>query len=405
MDIRELQVTTTQLMGPKLEVLRQRALIAGIAGLVLCGAGYAMGGAAGFYPGYLIGFLFWVGISGGSLALLMLHHVVGGGWGFLLRRFLEAGTKVFPIVAVLFIPVVIGMFSGGLYAWNTPAAASDVHIQAKAGYLNPVFWVVRSAIYLLAWIGMSSWLRKLGDTQNERSDAEISNRLNLGGGVGLILYAILVTFAAVDWLLSLTPKWVSSIVGLLGAVSQTLSALAVFLALVAFLAGSSAVLRNSVMSKYFRDLGNLMLAMVMLWAYMSFSQYLITYSGNTVEEAQWYVDRSHAGWHGTGVALIVFHFAVPFFVLLIGSTIKKDPLRLAKVAVAIIAMRWVDLFYWVRPTFSGQSFAFNLADLGGILLVGGVWLFFWAKALENQPVVPLHDPRFQTHLHEVVSHG
>ncbi|HTE20185.1 MAG TPA: hypothetical protein VK689_17615, partial [Armatimonadota bacterium] len=235
------------------------------------------------------------------------------------------------------------------------------------------------------------------------SDREISGRLNVTGAVGMLLFVIVATFMAVDWVMSLTPHWFSSIFGLLFVASQGLSTLALMLALLGFLAGDRGLVRG-LPDGYFRDLGNLMLAFVMLWAYMSFSQYLITYSGNTVEEVSWYVQRRQNGWGIISLALVPLHFALPFLVLLVGSKLKRSPTRLAGLALFIVLMRFVDLFWLVAPTFR-PSLNVIFTDFGTPLLIGGIWLWLWAAQLKDKPVVPLHDPRLEGALQEVVAHG
>jgi hypothetical protein len=164
-------------------------------------------------------------------------------------------------------------------------------------------------------------------------------------------------------------------------------------------------LMDGIPSGYFRDLGNLMLAFVLLWAYMSFSQYLITYSGNTAEEITWYLDRRRGGWGIISLGLIVVHFLIPFLILLLGSNVKRSPVRLARVAGYLVLMRFVDVFWWVTPTFR-DHLSISLADLGTPLLIGGIWLWLWAGQIKDQYLLPLHDPRLEGALqgHGVAEH-
>jgi len=228
------------------------------------------------------------------------------------------------------------------------------------------------------------------------------------GAFGLLIYVLTTTFAAVDWVMSLTPDWTSSIFGLLVVVSQGLSTLALMLLLTSLLAGRSALLRE-VPSEFFRDLGNLMLVFVMLWGYMSLSQYLITYSGNTADEVSWYAQRRMGGWGVISLLLIPLHFFLPFGILVVGSKIKRNPVSLGKVAFFLVLMRLMDVWWWVTPTFVpglGLNPGF-LCDLGAPLLLGGIWLLFWCGQLSGapQPVVPRHDPRVEGTWQEVIEHG
>jgi len=404
MEIRELQVSTTEMMGPELQRLQRTATGMAVVGAVLAVLGFAMNQDR-FFEGYLIGYLFWFGVTAGSLGLLMLHHVVGGGWGFLIRRFLEASTRLLPLMMILFLPILGSiLLHGSLFEWtHAEVVQQDRILQAKAPYLNVPFFIARWVLYFVIFILLASYLRKWGDTQDQRSDRSVFDRLNRTSAGGLVAYVLVTTFLTVDWIMSLTPHWFSSILGLLVVVGQGLSTLALMLCLLALLAGDKPLLR-SVPTGFFRDLGNLMLAFVLLWAYMSFSQYLIMYSGNLTEEVPYYVRRASGGWGWISLALIPLHFLLPFLILLVGSNIKRSPARLAKVALFLIVMRFVDLLWWVAPNFR-ETLAIYPADIGAPLLLGGIWLWFWAKEVQGRPVVPLHDPRLEASLQKAVGHA
>jgi hypothetical protein len=405
----DLTARVTEVLGPGLERLKSFAGIVTVAGLVLCGLAFVTGGTLqSFFHSYLYAYLFWFGVSSGSLGLLLLNHTVGGGWGFVIRRFLEAGARLIPWMLLLFIPVAIGMWSFKLYAWNDPAVLQGAHghvIHTKTAWLNPVAWLVRSVIYF-AILGVFAHLfNKWGAVYDERADRETFNKLNVWGGAGILIFVLTTTFVGVDWIQSLTPTWFSSIQGLLFTVQQSLSTVALMLVLWALLVSDQPIAEEAP-RRYFRDLANLMLAMSMLWAYLSYSQYLIQYAGNLKEEIPWYLDRRQGGWGLVSLLLIPFHFGMPFIILLVNSPMKRDPKRLKNLAYWVIFMRFVDLFWWVAPTFR-DHFTINAADLGTPLLIGGIWLFLWAEELrkKNPPVVPVHDPRFETHMREAASHG
>jgi hypothetical protein len=414
MERSELQVSTTELMGSRLQRLQQSALVAAVVGLVLCLIGALVvdpklypGDRAGFFHSYLYAYLFLLGATTGSMAFLMIHHVVGGGWGYVIRRFLEAATRLLPLMLVLFIPIVIGLLAFGLYPWwDTPAAANPV-VHAKAAYLNAPFFIVRAILYFAIWIALAHFLNKWGATQNERADPEIYRRLNYLGAWGVVIYILTTTWASIDWVMSLTPTWYSSIFGFLVVVSQALTALALMLCLVRYLLGDQPMLKE-VPSGYFRDLGNLLLTTVMLWAYMSFSQYLLTFTADKADEVKWYMDRAHNLWGLVSLFLIPAHFFLPFLVLLVGSGIKRDPIKLGRVAAYLLVMRLVDVFWWVTPGFPARShLSLSFSDVGTPLLLGGIWLWFWAAQMKRNPVpvVPLHDPRLEGHWLEVAKHG
>lgn len=420
MDSPNISVSITELVGPQLDRVKSFAPIMAVVGGVLTVLGFFAGSAA-FFQAYLAAWLFWGGATIGCLGLLMLHHVVGGGWGWVIRRFLEAGTKLLPLMGVLLLPVLLTAAFPGLkalysaewvvqghehYGWAHPEASNDAVLRAKALWLNVPRFLVFSVLYFALWWLWAHKLRGIGRTLDQRRDERAFEAANKWGASGLVLMVVTVTFAMVDWVMTLTPHWFSSIIGLLFCASHALSALALLLVLVGYL-GAGKPLVEQVGNKYFRDLGNLMLAVVMLWAYMSFSQYLIIYSANIAEETPWYVARANGGWGILSLGLMIVHFALPFVVLLIGSGIKKNPQALGRVALWIVVMRFLDLIWWVAPNFRSTITAFNPADLGAPLLLGGIWLFAWASAVSGMagvPAVSPYDPRVEANLHEVVSH-
>ena len=394
---------------PQLGRLQTMALGAAVVGVVLCVLSLlSEHGREQFFQSYLFAYIFWWGVTTGSLGLLMLHHVVGGGWGFIIRRPLEAGTRLLPLMAVLFIPIALGI--PHLYEWAHAEAAHDKVLAAKSAFLNVPFFLGRAVLYFVIWTALAFFFNKWGATQDERNDPKIAQRLTLMGPPGIILYVLTITFAVVDWVMSIEPHWFSSIIGLLYVAGQALSTLALMLVLLSFIAGKTPI-ADEVPRGYFRDLGNLLLAFGLLWAYMSFSQFLITYSGNSAEEVPWYVHRTNGGWEWVARTLIPLHFALPFLVLLIGSDVKRKPTRLAKVAAFIILMRFVDLMWWIVPTFR-EHISFTFSDIGAPLALGGIWLAMWAWQMKGRQLVPLHDPRLEGNWPvphnehgEVVGHG
>jgi hypothetical protein len=415
----ELRITTTQAIGTKLGKLSQTAMGMLIAGLVLLVIGFFMSPLTAapandptahstILQAWLHGYLFWIGITVGSLGLLMLHHTVGGGWGFVIRRFLQAACapQTLFVMLLLFIPVALGatdILPTHLYEWASEHAKADPVLQQKAGYLNAARFIGFAVLYFLIWIGFSSKLQSMGEIQYERTDPEIASKLNVWGAAGILVTILVVTFASVDWVMSIAPHWFSSIFGLLATASWALSTLAFMIILLALLGAETSIVRR-LPTTYFRDLGNLTLALVMMWAYLAFSQYLITYSGNTVEEVSWYTDRNRGGWGIIPPLLIGVHFAAPFLILLVGDKIKRSPVRLAQVMLILIAARLLDCFWLVAPTFR-PTFSISLADIGAPLFIGGIWLLTWISQVKDKPAVALFDPRMQAALHELDANG
>jgi len=403
-------------LRPALGRLQKGALLAGIVGLAACAVG-AFIETEQFFRSYLFGCFFWLGLTTGSLALLMLHHVVGAGCLFLIRRPLEAATRVLPHMLALFAPIFFGM--PVIYSWAQPeTVANDEILQFKQPYLNVPFFIVRTFLCFALFIGFAYYLNKLSRRQDEDISGEeaslISHKLNLIGSGGLLVFAMLITIIAVDWLMSLDPHWFSSLFGAHFAVGQILSVLACSIVLMHVVAGKTGILER-VPRKYFRDLGNLTLAFTLLWAYMAFSQWVIIYTANVAEEAGWYARRAHNGWQYVAGSLIFIQFALPFFVLLVGSNIKKRPALLARVAVLIIVMRFVDLFWNTAPNFENrQNLSMSWLDIAAPIGIGGIWLFFFAgELMKTRYLVPLHDPRFSnemdgapaTHAHAPLASG
>jgi hypothetical protein len=376
---------------PALARLQSNALIVGVLGLVAGAIGAVMN-IEQFYRSWLIGFLFCLGLALGSLSLLMLQHLSGGKWGFAGRRVWEAASRTLPVVALFFIPVVLGMEP--LFLWARPEAVQgDIILQKKESYLNVPFFLVRAVIYFAFWI-VCAWLLNKWSAAQDRGEiamtAADSVRFRKVSAPGLLFLVLTVTFASVDWIMSLDPHWFSTIFGLLTVASQALSALAFAIAVLAMIAPSG-VLGRYVGPGQFHDLGKLLLAFVMLWAYLNFSQFLIIWSGNLPEEIPWYIERIRGPWGAVALLLVVGHFALPF-ALLLSRDLKRHSGLLQKVAAFVIVMRLVDLIWLVAPTFEHHGFPIHWMDIAIPVGLAGIWVFLFARAFRSRSVVPLNDP-------------
>jgi hypothetical protein len=375
-------------LPPDLDGLRRRAWACAAIGGVLCAVAWAVNPAR-FVQSYLVGFLFWVGISAACLAVVMLHQLVGGLWGFLVRRPAEAGASTLPWMALLFLPIALGLRS--LYPWADPSRVrADEVIRIKTGYLNPGFFLVRAAIYFGVWSLLALAFNRWSAQQDRDGDPGPSRRLQGMSGPGLVLYFLAVTFAMIDWGMSLEPDWFSSIYGAMLLVGQVLATLAVLILVASRLAEDRRMERVAT-AEAFNDLGNLLLAFVMLWAYMSFSQYLITWSGNLADEIPWYLRRSAGGWRAVAAGLILFHFFVPFFLLLSRGR-KRNPRALARVCWAILVMRLVDICWLILPAFEAPRMLDFWAVVPAMLGIGGLWVALFLGRLGSRPLLPLHEP-------------
>jgi hypothetical protein len=365
------------------------ALALGAGALALCIAG-GFFDKVQFFRSYLFAFIFWLGVSLGSVALLMLHHMVGGGWGHPIRRLLESGSRTIGIVAALALPLLLGLRH--LYAWADPAQVqSSEMLHHKAFYLNVPFFLARTVVFFAAWISLAHVLGKWSLDQDRTGEAAFSSRLQSVSGPGIVVYVLTVTFASIDWVMSLEPAWASTVYGMIFVVTQLLSAMS--LAIIACLLFRNAKpISDWLTPTALNDLGNLLLTFTMLWAYLSFSQFLIMWSGNLPEEIVWYKARATGNWAWVAVALIVFHFAVPFM-LLLSRFVKRRIRMLASVAVMLVFMSLIDLFWLMTPAYNRSGPSFQWMDWLAVVGVGGIWLWSFFGQLKRHPLMPLNDPR------------
>jgi hypothetical protein len=332
----------------------------------------------------------------------MIHQLSGGAWGELIRRPIGAATRVLPVMTVLFLPIALGM--SRMYPWtNADLVAHDEVLRHKHLYLNTPFFLVRAAIYFLVWNTISYLLNAWSLEQDRTGNPLLARRMQLLSAGGLVAYGLTITFASFDWMMSLEPHWFSTIYGVLIMGGQGLSGLAFLTAALVWL-NRRPPLDRIVAPSHFHDLGNLMLAFVMLWAYFAFSQYLIIWSGNLPAEIAWYLHRMQTGWRPIAIALIVFHFCVPFVVLL-SRTVKRQPELLVKVAVAILCVRVIDLFWLIGPEFHEQGIAISWMDLALPLTLGAIWLGCFVYQLRGRAILPVHDPEFDEALGSIIERG
>jgi hypothetical protein len=340
-----------------------------------------------FFRAYLVVFLFYVGLSAGSLGILGLQYVTGGRWGVVIRRALEAGACTLPLMAALFAPIVLGL--GDLYSWTNPEiVAHDVVLARKVGYLNERFFSIRAVAYFVVWIVLTILLCRTSRRQDTSPGEAIDRRLqNLGRAV-LVLYSLTMTFAAVDWAMSIDSHWFSHIYGVRVIGGQILAAFA-FAVIVSVAFSRREPLRALVSPARLHDLGNLMLAFVMLWAYFELSQFLIIWSGNLPEEVTFYAARSAGGWQFFSVVLVVLQFVVPFVVLL-SRPAKRNPGTLVAVATLILAVRCADVYWQIVPTLqAGIALHWVFAVL--LAAMGGLWVSVFVWRLGARPLLPVSD--------------
>ena len=373
-------------------------LIVGVLGLAVSFPAL-MGKPDMFYRSYLLAFVFWNGLAVGSRAGLMLQYLTGGAWGIAIRRPLEAAARTLPLCALFFVPVIFGMHR--LYEWtHADVVAQDELLRKKTFYLNEPFFLVRTAVAYAVWILVAYFLIRLSARQDAASDHRaIDRNLQKLSGGGLVLYALTVTWTSVDWVMSLEPHWYSTMYGVIFMVSQALAALALATLAVVRLSPWEP-LRSFLGPRIRHDLGKMLFAFVMIWAYVNFSQYLIVWSGNIPEEIHWYLARFRGGWGAIGLAILVFHFVFPFM-LLLSREANRNPRLLAGAAALLVFMRFVDTAWLVLPAFSAGKLAIHWTDLTLPIGLGGLWLAFYVRNLSSRPLLPEHDPGFE----EALAHG
>ena len=386
---------------PELRRYQRPFMLAGVAGLVLAGlvSLFVRDGATQFFQSYLIGYLLCLGVTLGCLALGMVHQLSGGAWGVVLRRPIGAAARVLPVLTVLFIPILAGMTR--LYIWtHADVVAADEALRHKQPYLNVPFFIVRAAIYFVIWNGVSYLLNRWSLEQDRTGDPQIARRMQRLSAGGLVAYGLTITFASFDWLMSLEPDWYSTIYGVLVIGGQGLSAIA-FLILAIVWLSRRPPLDEIIVADHFHDAGNLTLAFVMLWAYFAFSQYLIIWSGNLPKEISWYQHRLQTGWRAVAILLVLFHFAVPFVVLL-SRRVKREATLLARVAAAILIARLVDLIWLVAPEFHHDGLSISWLDVELPLSLASLWLGCFIWQLRGRAILPVYDPEFEETLGSLV---
>ena len=382
--------------NPKLAQLQRRALIAAIAGVVVCAIGVLISGTTQFFESYLYAFLFWNGLGLGCLSALMLHHMVQGRWGFMIQRILEAGARTLPITAILFLPILL-IGKASLYPWMPGGALADSEIvHEKLAYLNPSFFTLRAFVYFAVWLGLMFALTSFSRRLDATGDQRLCLKMRWVSGPGLAAYVLTMTFAMTDWGMSLEPEWFSTIYAPLFIVGHGLACLAFSTVILSKIANEKP--HSEVMSTdYYQHLGSLMCGFVVLWSYMSFSQFLITWSGNLPEEIPWYLSRQSPGLNLMAVILIVFHFALPMFILM-QRRVKRAAKALVVMAFWIFIMRFVDIYWIIMPAFHPSQVGLHFLDIAAQVAMGGIWIYVFASQLRKYPLLPLNDQRMEAAL-------
>jgi hypothetical protein len=351
------------------------------------------GGVGYLLETYLVSFALLLSLSLGALFFVMLQHATRAGWSVVVRRIAEGIACNVGPMAILAIPIVWGM--DHLYHWShADAVAHDPVLAAKVGFLNPTFFVIRLAVYFAVWIVLSAVLRYTSVAQDASGDPKLTRRMEILSPPGLVLFALTINFAAFDLLMSLDPHWFSTIFGVYYFSASVVCFCAVMPKILAGLQ-SRGVLTNAVTVEHYHDIGKLLFAFVVFWAYIAFSQYMLIWYGNLPEETGWFLKRQTGDWAWVSLALLFGHFVIPFLIL-ISRYVKRRPLLLAITGVYMVFMCWIDLYWLVVPEFSPGVARFGLLDVFCFLGLVGVYSTVLYLNLARASLLPEKDPR----LHE-----
>jgi hypothetical protein len=387
----------TEKFYTKTQVWVKPALISGAVGVVLSIVA-AFADHEQFYFSYLTAYTFWAGIMLGGLFFTMIHNISGAVWSVVLRRIMESLMSAAPLIAVLFIPLIFGIHD--LYHWShEEAVAGDALLQKKAGYLNIPFFVIRSAVYLILWILLAMLLYRKSIAQDKAYDAGQVMKIKRISAPGIVVFALTITFAAFDWLMSLDPHWYSTIFGVYIFAGSFLAAQA-FIILFGLGYRKKGILQDVITVEHYHDLAKFLFAFTIFWGYMAFSQYFLIWYANIPEETVWYMHRWEGNWKFITMILVFGHFLIPFLGLMPRAA-KRNITYLKAMAIWILVMHFVDLYWIVMPTLHAHGFQLSWIDPAAFLAVGGIFVWYVARKYNAGALVPVNDPKLEESIHHV----
>jgi hypothetical protein len=382
-------MTPTNTLGPQLDRVQRNALLIGVIAFAATLVGLFLN-AQHAWQSYLYGYIAISALAIGSLGIFLLHNVVGGNWGVAIRRFIESGLQTLPMFALLVIPILFA--TGSLYKWTDATyRAEHFAVGHKAVYMNVPFFVGRTIFYFAVWLFLGWRILGMANEHDRTGDPALFKKIKGRSAPALLVFVLTTTYAFIDWIMSLEPDWYSTIYGWLFTVGEVLLTFAFMIALLV-LFSKHEPFAGFLKTQHFHDLGNLMLAFTMLWAYMGLAQFLIIYAENLPDEIPWYIRRFSGGWGYLGWFISIFHFCVPFFLLLM-RFVKKNPQRLRALAIWIICVRMLDIFWFVVPAFRQRGLEVYWTDLTALIGMGGIWLAYFIFNLKKRPMLVPNDPR------------
>jgi Ni/Fe-hydrogenase subunit HybB-like protein len=366
---------------------RRHAFLVALAAAVLCAIGGVLNRPQ-FFHSWLVAWIFFTGISCGALVIVMMQFLTGGDWGFAVQRLAEAAMLTLPLMALLFVPVLIGVHD--IFPWCRGGESGSIQMSPhNQGYLNVPFFAARGFFYFAVLIALAWSIRHWSVRQDQGTGSRLpGKRLRALSGGGLVAYVLCMNFASTDWIVSLEPDWYSTMLVIIFMAGQFLSALALMTVLLALFAGREPF-AGVIKTKHFHDLGNLLLTFVIFWTYVSFSQFLIIWSGNLPKEISWYLHRTMGGWKEVALLLTIFQFALPV-ALLLQRGMKRRRERLAAIAVMILVLNVVNVYWLIAPAFHPEGVRIHWLDFATLIAIGGLWTDAFLWILGRQPLLPMH---------------
>jgi hypothetical protein len=374
--------------------IRAAAAGGGGLGLAILLAFFSEEGLRHFFYSYLVSYAFYLSISLGALSFVALQHASRAGWSVTVRRLNEILAANMPLLGILFLPLAVSLFlpASGPYVWADPEhAAHSPLVQHKESYLNVPFFLVRAVFYLGLWTWMARFFFTRSVQQDVSGDPELTVRMERSSGPIILLFALTITFASFDWLMSVEPEWFSSIYGVYYYSGATVGGLAavILLAIVAQKAGYAA---KAITTEHYHDMGKLLFGFVVFWGYIAFSQYMLIWYANIPEETIWYMARQKPAWLGFSVVLLAGHLFIPFLGL-ISREVKRRKLLLGFWCVWLLLFHWLDMYYLVMPSFTTDRFPLGLIDVCLLVGLGGLYVAGVLRTARGVALVPAKDPR------------
>jgi hypothetical protein len=360
-----------------------------VVGAVAC----AILGAANpkqFFFSWLVSFLFFLSLALGGLFFVLIQYASQGGWGIVLRRIGETIFATLPVMAALFVPVVLGLRH--LYEWAIPGAAEhDPLLQWKAPYLNVTFFLIRAGLFFAIWSFIALLYYRGSRDQDATGDPAVSARLRRFAGPAIIVLALTQSFASIDWIMSLTPHWYSTMFGVYFFAGSFVGFIAL-LSVVAVAMRRAGLLETVITAEHLHDVGKLLFGFTAFWAYIAFSQFFLIWYANLPEETTWYRARLEGSWMMVSAFIMAGHFGLPFFYLM-GRDVKRKGWTLALGGAWMLAMHFVDLYWLVMPTLHPEGLRPSLLDVAALVTVGGCFVAAASWLMRRQALVPVRDPR------------